>query len=304
MAAERIQKVLAAAGYGARRSCEQLVLDGRVVVNGAVVQTLPVLVDTDRDHISVDGKPLRAAHHVYYLLNKPSGVFCTHNDPSGRTRAVDLLVGVRERVFPVGRLDSESTGLLIMTNDGALTQKLTHPSFAVPKTYHAETLGCPTTESLDKLRAGVWLSDGKTAPANITILHRARDKAVLEITIRESRQRELRRVLAKLGHKVRRMSRVRMGKLSIRNVPLGKFRPLTPAEVKYLHSLAEGVAEDEPSARSRSGRGRDRSRRRGGGRTDSVRREVKPSEGRPAPKPRPRPARKSSPQQRRIILPE
>ena len=304
MAAERIQKILAAAGYGARRACEELVLDGRVTVNGAVVHTLPVLVNADRDHITVDGKPLRAAKHVYYLLNKPSGVFCTHNDPSGRTRAVDLLVGVRERVFPVGRLDSESTGLLIMTNDGALTQKLTHPSFAVPKTYHAETVGCPTTETLDKLRAGVWLSDGKTAPANITILHRQRDRAVLEITIRESRQRELRRVLAKLGYKVRRMARVRMGKLTIRNLRPGAFRPLTPAEVKYLHSLAEQVAESEPFARSRSRRGADRSRRRRGGRAQGARGEIKPVETRPTPSPRPRAVRKSGPQQRRIILPE
>jgi 23S rRNA pseudouridine2605 synthase len=308
MATERIQKVLAAAGYGARRACEQLVLDRRVAVNGTVVHTLPVLVDPERDHIVVDGKPLRAARHVYFLLNKPPGVFCTHNDPSGRTRAVDLLVGVRERVFPVGRLDSESTGLLIMTNDGALTQKLTHPRFAVPKTYQAETVGCPTTETLAKLRAGVWLSDGKTAPANITILHRERDKTVLEITIRESRNRELRRVLAKLGHKVRRMARVRMGKLTIRGLPLGAYRVLNSAEVKYLHSLAEQVPAEETPVRSRSGRRGGSARQGRGGRASPVRRESgKTGASRPGVKAgETRPARSSAKtgRQRRVILPD
>ncbi|HVP11043.1 MAG TPA: pseudouridine synthase [Phycisphaerae bacterium] len=307
MATERIQKILAAAGYGARRACEQLVLDGRVAVNGAVVDTLPVLVDPERDHIIVDGKPIRTARHVYFLLNKPPGVFCTHNDPSGRTRAVDLLGGVRERVFPVGRLDAESTGLLIMTNDGALTQRLTHPRFAVPKTYHAEIAGCPTTETLDKFRAGVWLSEGKTAPAQISILHRQRDRAVLEVTLREGRNREIRRILAKLGHKVRRLTRVRMGKLSIRGLPLGAYRPLTPAEVKYLQSLAEHSPTEGQSARSRFGRRRERARRKSDDRevgfarqrsrsAGPSRREIKAGEAHP-----PQAPRKGG---RRIILPD
>ncbi len=243
MATERIQKILAAAGYGSRRACETLVLDGRVAVDGRSVRELPVLVDPTTDRITVDGKPIRTVGHVYFLLNKPRNVFCTHNDPAGRKLVEDLMVGVRERLFPVGRLDAESTGLLIMTNDGALTQKLTHPRFSTPKTYRVEIAGTPTMETIQKLRQGVWLSEGKTSPAEITIIHRDRDKTFLEITLRESRQREIRRMLARFGHNVRRLTRIRMGKLSIAKLPLGAFRPLTKAEVTYLHSLADRPAD-------------------------------------------------------------
>lgn len=246
MSTERIQKILAAAGFGARRACESLVVDGRVSVNGKVVRRLPVLVDPQRDRIVVDGKPVRPQRLVYFLLNKPRHVFCTHNDPSGRTRAVDLLVGVRERVFPVGRLDADSSGLLLLTNDGELAQKLTHPSYSTPKTYRVEIEGCPPAEELDRLRRGVWLSEGKTAPASILITHRERAGLVLEITLREAQNREIRRMLAKIGHKVRRLTRIRMGKLSIRKLSVGAFRPLTRQEVEYLRGLTAGIGvEDE-----------------------------------------------------------
>ncbi len=288
MSSERIQKILAAAGCGPRRACEELVLDGRVAVNGEVVRALPVLVDPRRDRITLDGRPLRPARLVYLLLNKPPGVFCTHSDPAGRKRAVDLLTGVHERVFPVGRLDSESTGLLLLTNDGELAQRLTHPRFGVPKTYHAEVAGCPTTETLQKLRAGVWLAEGKTAPAMIKVLHRQRDKAVLEITIREGRNREIRRMLAKLGHKARRLNRVRMGKLTIRGLPLGAFRPLAREEVAYLRSLADhGDSQGVAGLRGGVGGSRSHIRRHptGGG----------------ADRPRP-PARSGPPRRRRRII--
>jgi 23S rRNA pseudouridine2605 synthase len=265
MAAERIQKILAAAGYGARRTCELLVLDGRVSVNGAVVRTLPVLVDPERDRVTVGGKTVRPARHAYYILNKPPGVFCTDADPAGRRRAIDLLVGVRERLFPVGRLDAESMGLLLMTNDGELAQKLTHPRFGVPKTYRADVSGCPTPETLQRLCGGVWLSEGKTAPAAISVIHRQRNKSVLEITIREGRNREIRRMLAKHGHNVRRLTRIRMGKLSIRGLPLGAFRRLTPAEVSYLRSLADKAAAGRaslPPSRRPVGRARSRAESR------------------------------------------
>ena len=239
MALERIQKVLAAAGFGARRFCEQLVLDGRVAVNRDIVRTLPVMVDPEIDHITVDGKPVRSERPVYYLLNKPQHVYCTGSDPAGRTRAVDLLVGVRERVFPVGRLDAESMGLLLLTNDGALAQRLTHPRYGIPKTYRAEVVGVPAPETLQRVRSGIWLAEGKTAPAVIKITHKQRDMAVLEITLREGRNREVRRMLARLGHKVRRLTRICMGELSIRGLPLGAFRKLKPAEVEHLQALAK-----------------------------------------------------------------
>jgi len=265
MATERIQKVLSAAGCGARRACEELVLDGRVSVNGKVVRTLPVLVDPAVDRIYVDGRRLSAARPVYYLLNKPRGVFCTQNDPAGRTLATDLLVGVRERVFPVGRLDADSTGLLILTNDGDLAQKLTHPRFGVPKTYRVEVDGRPDAASLVRLREGVWLSEGKTGAAGVRVVHGERNKAVLEITLREGRNREIRRIMAKIGYRTHRLSRIGIGRLSIRGLPLGAYRRLTPQEVSYLQSLAEQSAV-KAKARRRppsAERGKKRGRRRG-----------------------------------------
>lgn len=256
MPTERIQKVLASAGFGSRRACELLVEKGRVTVNGRTIRALPLLVDPTKDKIRVDRKSIRSERPVYYLLNKPRGVFCTHNDPDGRKRAIDLMTGVRERVFPVGRLDADSMGLLIMTNDGDLTQKLTHPSFQAPKTYRVEVKGSPKPEALQRLRKGVWLSEGKTAPATIKIIHKDREKAVLEITLREGRNREIRRMLAKLGHRVRRLTRLRMGKLSIRKLPQGAYRPLTKSEVQYLYRLAEVTPDKAPKRQLTSSRAR------------------------------------------------
>jgi 23S rRNA pseudouridine2605 synthase len=252
MATERIQKILAAAGFGARRTCEQLVLDGRVRINGEVVRTLPILVEPNRDRLTVDGRPVRAERHVYFILHKPRHVYCTHNDPSGRKRAIDLLVGVRERVYPVGRLEAEATGLLLMTNDGELAARLTHPRYGIPKTYRAEVDGCPSPRTIETLRRGVWLSDGRTPPAEVTLVHKERDKAVLEITLREARNREVQRLLAKLGHRVRRLVRIRTGKLSIRGLPVGAFRPLSRAEVEYLYGLTEHCGPDAGAAPRRT----------------------------------------------------
>ncbi|MFQ5412427.1 MAG: pseudouridine synthase, partial [Phycisphaerae bacterium] len=219
--------------------CETLVEEGRVSVNGRRVRSLPVLVDPREDRILVDRKPIRPEKLVYFLLNKPPGYYCTNSDPSGRKRAIDLMKGVRERVFPVGRLDASSLGLLLMTNDGALAARLTHPRYGVPKTYRAEVTGRPTTGELEKLRKGMWLSEGRTGPAEVSVIHKGREKTILEITLREGRNREVRRVLAKLGYKVRRLSRIRMGRLSIRKLALGEYRPLTKSEVAYLQRLSE-----------------------------------------------------------------
>jgi 23S rRNA pseudouridine2605 synthase len=249
MAKERIQKILAAAGFGSRRHCEELVLDGRVAVNGQTVRALPVLVDTAADEITVEGRPIRADRLVYYMLNKPAGVYCTDHDPSGRTRAVDLLGGVRERVFPVGRLEADSMGLVLFTNDGPLTQRLTHPRFGVAKTYRVEVAGQPSAGVLEKVRAGVWLSEGRTAPARVKIVHSNRRRTILEITLRDSRNREIRRMLAKLGHNVRRLVRVRIERLSIAKLPVGAFRRLTDEEVGQLKSFA-GKPPTEPTTRS------------------------------------------------------
>jgi len=299
---ERIGKVLAAAGFGSRRSCEQWVTEGRVRVNGRRTAELPLLVDPEKDHIVVDGKPLRAVRRVYYLLHKPRGVYCTQNDPDGRTRAVDLMKGVRQRVFPVGRLDADSAGLLIMTNDGELTQKLTHPRFATPKTYRVEVQGCPSAAVLEKLRRGVWLSEGKTAPATIKVVHKDRLKAALEITLREGRNREIRRMLARLGHKVRRLTRIRMGRLSIRNLPAGGFRRLTEDEVKYLYRLAARSAEKPEGGGAGRKQKKVRSRGSSSKPVRSRGRSGKPGGRQPQGKDAPSTASAQGPK-RRIILP-
>lgn len=252
MARERLQKILAAAGVAARRACEQLILDGRVHVNGRRVDTLPVLVDLRRDRITIDGKPLPAPRHVYYVLNKPRGVLCTNADPAGRLRAVDLLGGVRERVFPVGRLDADSTGLLLMTNDGGLAERLSHPRYGVPKTYRAEVEGRVDEEDLERLRGGVWLAEGKTSPARAKIVLRQPHRSILEITLREGRNREIRRVLARLGHKVRRLKRVAIGPIQLQSLPIGAYRPLKPKELDTLRKQAEHASASSLKRRGKS----------------------------------------------------
>ncbi|MGQ9649256.1 MAG: pseudouridine synthase [Phycisphaerae bacterium] len=257
MPKQRLQKVLAAAGLASRRECEQIILDGRVSVNGHKVHSLPVLVDPDVDKIAVDGRPLQAERKIYFLLHKPQGVHCTNYDPAGRPRAIDLLSGVRERVFPVGRLDADTTGLLLMTNDGELAQRLTHPRHGIPKTYRAHVNGLITLEQLDELRKGVWLAEGKTHVSEATIIHAARDQSVVEITLREGRNREVRRVLAKIGHAVRKLIRIRIGPLSLRGLGPGQFRPLRPAEVnllkKYKPPLERPTAAKVPRQREERG---------------------------------------------------
>jgi 23S rRNA pseudouridine2605 synthase len=236
MAQERLQKVLASAGIASRRECEGIILEGRVTVNGHRVHSLPVLVEPGVDQIAVDGRPLRPRRKVYFLLNKPKGVHCTNYDPAGRTRAVDLMAGVNERVFPVGRLDAESIGLLLMTNDGELAQQLTHPRHGVPKTYRAHINGMITEEDLAQMHKGIWIAEGKARVSDASIIHAARDQSVVEITLCEGRNREVRRILARLGHNVRKLIRIRIGPLSLRGLAPGHFRPLTPAELNALRS--------------------------------------------------------------------
>ena len=254
MPRERLQKVLAAAGIASRRECEQIILDGRVRVNGRQVLALPVLVDPQQDRITVDNRPLQAESKVYFLLHKPKSVHCTHYDPAGRTRAIDLMRDVRQRVFSVGRLDAESSGLLLMTNDGELAERLAHPRYGVPKTYRAHVAGTVTEEDLAKLRRGVWLAEGKARVSQARIIHRGGRFSVVEVTLREGRNREVRRIFARLGHNVRTLVRIRIGPLSLRGLPVGAYRPLTPAELKAIRE----VSADTPS----SGRDEGRQRRR------------------------------------------
>ncbi len=233
-AGERLQKVLAVAGLGSRRACEELIADGRVTVDGEVA-TLGRRVDPETARLAVDGVPISVRPGlVHYLLNKPAGVVTTASDPQGRPTVLDL-VPSEPRVFPVGRLDAATEGLLLLTNDGELAHRLTHPSFGVDKEYLAEVDTPPTRGELRRLREGVELEDGRTAPARVTLV----PPRAVRMVIHEGRNRQVRRMLDAVGHPVRRLVRTRIGPLTDRRLRPGEWRPLTPAEVR---SLEEEVA--------------------------------------------------------------
>ncbi len=239
MAEQRLQKVLAAAGIDSRRKCEELILSGEVMVNRKVVDTLPAFVDPDKDIITVSGRTIRAARKVYFLLNKPKGVICTNSDPRGRKKAIDL-VPTNERIFCVGRLDADTTGLIILTNDSELTNKLTHPRYEIAKTYVVRIKGEIAGEQVEKLKKGVWLAEGKTGRASVKILKRRHNESSIEITIRQGLNRQVRRMLAKIGLPVKSLTRTHLGRLTIRGLGVGKSRTLTKAEVEYLKKATSG----------------------------------------------------------------
>lgn len=231
----RLQKVLAQAGLGSRRVCEDLIEARRVRVNGEVA--VPGRrVDPEADVVEVDGAQIGVrAGLVHYLLNKPAGVITTASDPQGRPTVVDLLPA-EPRVFPVGRLDADSEGLLLLTNDGDLTHRLTHPSFGVDKEYLVEVEGEPHRGALSRLREGVELDDGRTAPAKVALL----DSRLLRITIHEGRNRQVRRMCEAVGFPVRRLVRTRIGPLTDRTLKPGAWRPLHQDEVRALERAAAG----------------------------------------------------------------
>jgi len=238
MAKQRLQKVLAAAGVDSRRNCEELILSGIVRVNRKVVDKLPAFVDPQQDVITVDGKTIRPAQKVYFLLNKPKGVVCTSNDPQGRKTAIDL-IQTRERIFCVGRLDTETTGIIILTNDSELANRLAHPRYGLSKTYVVGVRGQITGEQVEKLKKGIWLSEGKTGPASVKILRRGHTESLIEVTIGQGLNRQVRRMLAKVGLPVKTLARTRIGKIDARGLGVGKSRPLTRAEVAYLEKTTQ-----------------------------------------------------------------
>jgi 23S rRNA pseudouridine2605 synthase len=237
---ERLQKVLAQAGVASRRACEELIRQGRVQVNGQVVTELGTQVDPNRDEISVDGAPISSpAEKVYLILNKPPGYISTVHDPWGRPTVLDLIPH-QGRLYPVGRLDAESEGLLLLTNDGRLTHRLTHPRYEHEKEYLALVKGRPKEAVLSQLRQGVDLEEGRTAPAKVS---RASRKEGLEtppgttwlrIVVHEGRKRQIRRMCAAVGHPVQRLIRVRMGPLRLDALKPGQWRPVTERELAAL----------------------------------------------------------------------
>ncbi len=236
MAEQRLQKVLAAAGVESRRNCEELIVSGVVRVNGEVVDELPAFVDPDRDVITVHGKRIQPARKVYYLLNKPKGVICTSSDPQGRKKAVDL-IRTPERIFCVGRLDADTTGIIILSNDSELTNRLTHPRYGLSKTYVVGVKGLITGEQIERLKRGIWLSEGKTGKASAKILKRGHKESLIEVTIRQGLNRQVRRMLAKVGLPVKSLKRTKIGKLTSRGLGVGKFRKLTANEITYLQKI-------------------------------------------------------------------
>ncbi|MCU1449293.1 MAG: rluB [Acidimicrobiales bacterium] len=221
--------MLARAGYGSRRVCEELIEEGRVTVDGTVAE-LGRRVDTAQDRVEVDGVPVSVGTDlVYYLLNKPAGVVTTAHDPQGRTTVVEL-VPDEPRVFSVGRLDAATEGLLLLTNDGDLAHRLTHPSFGIEKEYLAEVVGEPSAGDISRLRRGVELDDGVTAPARVS----AAAPTALRITIHEGRNRQVRRMCEAIGHPVVRLVRTRLGPLADRRLGPGEWRPLSVSEVRQL----------------------------------------------------------------------
>jgi 23S rRNA pseudouridine2605 synthase len=243
MAAERLQKIIAAAGVASRRKAEELITSGRVAVNGQTVTQLGTKADPSHDHIRVDGKLLKGPQqHVYVLMNKPKGFVTTVRDPEGRPTVMSLLHGIKARVYPVGRLDYASEGLLLLTNDGDLALSLMKAASHVPKTYMVKVSGRPTEQELAKLRAGVSIptDDGRrrirTAPAKINVIRDAANPWY-EITLIEGRNRQIRRMFEQVGHHVEKIKRVRYGPLEL-DVHPGKFRMLSPQEVTRLRSAA------------------------------------------------------------------
>ena len=281
MPMERLQKLLARGGFGSRRACEEIVVAGRVTVDGRVVTELGAKADLAAQDVRVDGQRVRAERPEYWILNKPTGVVCTNLDPAGRPRAVDLMRDLTSaRLFPVGRLDAESKGLLIMTNDGQFANSLTHPRYGVPKTYVATVAGDLTGEDMHRLVRSVWLAEGRTAPARVRRIKRGRAKSLVEVTLSEGRNRQARRMLAKLGHNVRELVRTRVGSVSLHGLKPGQARRLTPEEVAYLRTLPAAEAPKRRPRPPREGRRRAGAGPRGG---EDAR---EPRQGRPGRPPR------------------
>lgn len=250
MKTERLQKVMAHAGVASRRACEELIRKGRVTVNGRVVDEMGLKVDPAKDRIAIDGRIFSGPEEpVYLMLNKPSGFVTTVRDPRGRRTVLDLIGNLPGRVYPVGRLDYDTEGLLLLTNDGELTNALTHPRHEVPKTYLAVAQGVVGRDKVNVLKRGVRLSDGPTAPAKVRVLKVEEGATSLEITIHEGRNRQIRRMMEAIGHPVTFLKRIRFGPLTLRGLRLGEYRALTPAEVEKLKSAAKERPGRSPAGR-------------------------------------------------------
>lgn len=250
---ERLQKIIATAGITSRRKAEELITQGRVTVNGQIIVQLGSKADVERDHIRVDGKLIRVqGRRVYVLLNKPPGFVSTLKDPEGRPTVISLLRGIRERIYPVGRLDYTSSGIMLLTNDGELANGMMTHASKIPRTYHVKLEGDPNSEGLEKLARGISLDGRRTAPARI---HRLPAKAGspkpwYEITVTEGRYHQVRRMFERIGQGVLKLKRVRMAFLTDEGLSPGQFRYLTSEEVRRLKELSKRDGKDERAKRN------------------------------------------------------
>lgn len=236
---ERLNKFLAHAGVGSRRHCDSLIAAGRVKINDVVIRDLGTRVDPERHKVFVDDAPVKAEKPVYWAVNKPPGFLCTNRDPSGRPLAIDLIPHVEQRVYTVGRLDEASEGLLIMTNDGDLAFALMHPRFEIQKTYLAQVAGHPSKADMQQLLDGVWIAEGKVRADSVRRHKSQGDSTWLRIVLSEGKNREIRRMLAKLRHKVLRLKRIGIGPIELDKLPSGKSRKLRASEVAELRDCVE-----------------------------------------------------------------
>ena len=236
----RINKYIALCGVASRRKAEELILAGRVTVNDEVMTELSYKVDEENDIVKVDDKLIKEENKlVYILLNKPEGYITTVKDQFDRPSVLDLVSDIKERVYPIGRLDYETSGLLLLTNDGDLTYKLTHPKHEVDKTYVARVKGKLTKEEIERFKTGLKIEDYTTAPAKLKVIKydEQRDSSLLEIKIHEGKNRQVRKMCKAINHPVLRLRRSAMGKIKIRDCEIGKYRYLTEDEIKYLKNL-------------------------------------------------------------------
>jgi len=244
-----LDRALSKAGLGSRTEARSWIGAGRVSVNGRVIQTPDHWVDIQRDKIALDGKPIHQREKIHLLLYKPKGYLTTYKDPEGRPTVYDLMPELGAWVFPVGRLDLDSSGLLIMTNDTALAEQLTNPEYKVPKTYLVKCATLLSGEQIDRLRTGVELSDGPTRPAAVQRIRDGAKHSFLEITISEGRNRQVRRMLEAIDSKALKLVRTSIGPLRIGDLVIGKYRPLTPVEVESLRQANSVAHNHSPSPR-------------------------------------------------------
>jgi 23S rRNA pseudouridine2605 synthase len=242
----RLQKVIADSGLASRRKAEEFIVQGRVTVNGQVVCELGTKVDPAKDHVKVDGRHLKPVPpQTFVMLNKPKNIISTMSDPSGRSTIADLLPGVHVRVFPVGRLDFDSEGLMLLTNDGELAQLLLHPRHHVPKTYLIKVKGMLAPEHIDALEKGIMLDDGRTGPAVVKKVGKATENSWLEVTIFEGRKHQVKRMLDAVHHPVLKLKRVKFGPLTLGDLPTGHYRYLTDREANAVRELARERQDEQ-----------------------------------------------------------